>query len=122
MRQDGLQVRIAEQGFEWRHAWANSSVGEFAIKIASGYCDGMTVEAIKEAISALPEQDRHSLASWLNELEYDDWDNEMAKDFLPGGRGAAVVERVKREIAAGEAKPFGEGLTEARARRRRSGE
>jgi len=81
----------------------------------------MTVDAIKEAISALPEEDRHSLASWLNELDYDDWDRQMVRDFSPGGRGAALVERVKREIAAGGSAPLETGLAQSRARRERSG-
>ena len=55
----------------------------------------MTVEAIKEAIAGLPEDERHSLAAWLNELDYDEWDKEMVKDFSPGGRGYALVEKVK---------------------------
>jgi hypothetical protein len=32
----------------------------------------MTVEAIKAAIAELPENERHSLALWLNELDYDE--------------------------------------------------
>jgi hypothetical protein len=77
----------------------------------------MTVEAIKEAIAELPEGERHSLAVWLNELDYDDWDKEMIKDFSPGGRGTAWAERVKREIAAGKALPLEDGLAQAKARR-----
>ena len=45
----------------------------------------MTVEAIREAVSQLPEYDRHSLAVWLNKLDYDDWDRQMAADFSLGG-------------------------------------
>jgi len=59
----------------------------------------MTVEAIKEAIAGLPEDDRHSLAVWLNDLDYDGWDRQMVSDFSPGGRGKAWAERVKRRIA-----------------------
>lgn len=77
----------------------------------------MTIEAIKEAIAALPDTDRHSLATWLNELDYDDWDKQMVRDFSPGGRGAAIVERVKRDIAEGKAIPFGEGAAQAAAKR-----
>ena len=62
----------------------------------------MTVEAIKEAIAELPEDQRHSLVVWLNEIDYDGWDKEMVKDFSPGGRGMALVERVKREITEGK--------------------
>ena len=79
----------------------------------------MTVEAIKEAIARLPEYDRHSLASWLNELDYDDWDKQMVADFSPGGRGTALVERVKRDIAQGKAVPFEEGREQAKAKQKR---
>jgi hypothetical protein len=70
----------------------------------------MTVEAIKEAIAGLPDEQRHSLAAWLNELDYDEWDKEMVKDFSPGGRGYHSVERVKRDIAQGKARPMDEGF------------
>ena len=68
----------------------------------------MTVEAIKAAIAELAEEERHSLALWLNELDYDDWDKEMVKDFSPGGRGYHLVEKVKRDIAEGKARPMKE--------------
>jgi hypothetical protein len=38
----------------------------------------MTVEAIKAAITQLPEDERRSLAAWLNELDYDEWEKEMS--------------------------------------------
>lgn len=78
---------------------------------------GMTVEAIKNAIAALPMEERHSLASWLNELEYDAWDKQMLKDFSPGGRGMRVVEKVKREVAEGNTVPLEKGLAQAKAKR-----
>jgi hypothetical protein len=71
----------------------------------------MTVETIKEAIVGLPEEERHSLAVWLNELDYDEWDTEMVKDFSPGGSGYHLVEKIKREIAEGKARPIEEGLS-----------
>lgn len=63
----------------------------------------MTVDAIKEAIALLPESERHRLAAWLQEFDYDEWDQQMVADFSPGGRGIKLVERVEREIAEGEA-------------------
>ena len=63
----------------------------------------MTVEAIKDAIAGLPKDGRQSLVAWLNGLDYDAWDKEMLKDFSPGGRGMAWVEKVKRQIAEGKA-------------------
>lgn len=64
----------------------------------------MTVEGIKEVIAELPQHERYLLAAWLNELEYDEWDRQMVRDFSPGGRGQVLVERVKREIAEGKAR------------------
>ena len=68
----------------------------------------MTVDAIKEAIAHLPEEERHSLAVWLNEMDSDDWDKEMARDFAPGGRGIGWVQKVKRDIAGGKSRPMQE--------------
>lgn len=58
----------------------------------------MTVDAIKDAILALPERDRLLLEDWLS----DQWDEQMARDFSPGGRGAAAIAHVDTEIAAGQ--------------------
>jgi len=80
----------------------------------------MTIEAIKSAIAALPLEERHSLASWLNELEYDAWDKQMVQDFSPGGRGMTLVEKVKREISEGRTIPLLEGRDLAKASRKQS--
>ena len=64
----------------------------------------MTVDAIKDAISELSTPDRESLTAWLNGLNYDEWDRKMAADFRPGGRGEAVLERVRCQIADGLAR------------------
>ena len=77
----------------------------------------MTVEALREAIAELPEDERHSLAAWLMELEFDEWDKQMVKDFSPGGRGATLAEAVKSDIAAGKARPFEEGRAESESKR-----
>ena len=77
-----------------------------------GYGEGMTIEAIKEAISGLPADERHSVAFWLNELEYDAWDRQMVRDLAAGGRGEALLERIKREIAGGQAVPFAQARRE----------
>jgi hypothetical protein len=68
----------------------------------------MTVETLKEAIVRLPEEERHSLALWLNGLDCDEWDREMAEDFSPGGRGAHLLDKVQADIAAGKFRPVEE--------------
>jgi hypothetical protein len=65
----------------------------------------MTVEAIKEAISGLGDDERHSLAVWISEIDGDAWDRQMVEDFSPGGRGEHLVEKVKADIAAGKFRP-----------------
>lgn len=79
----------------------------------------MTVDAIKDAISELPEDERHSLAAWLNERDYDDWDRKMVTDFSAGGRGMGLVEAIEREVEQGDAVPFEEGLEQAKQNRPR---
>ena len=78
----------------------------------------MTVEAIKEAIVELPDEERHSLSVWLNELDYDDWDKQMSKDFSPGGRGAHLVEKVKADIAADRFRPIDEICADPKQKRK----
>ncbi len=63
--------------------------------------DALSIESIKEAIAKLPDQDKLSLAAWLNMITMDDWDREMQRDFSSGGRGAKFLEQVKSEIAEG---------------------
>jgi hypothetical protein len=76
----------------------------------------MTVEVIKDAIQKLPEEERTSLAAWLNEMEYDDWDKEMERDFSPGGRGMKWVEQVNQEVAEGESHPMEQGFRQRRGK------
>ena len=76
----------------------------------------LTVEAIKEAINKLPDEDKVSLTSWLNGETMDDWDRQMQRDFSPDGRGTKFVEQAQREIAEGTVRPLSEGF----ANRRRS--
>jgi len=70
---------------------------------------GMTVESIKEAISGLPEENRVSLATWLNLQTMDEWDKQMQRDFSPGGRHHHLVDRVKADIRAGRIPADGRG-------------
>ena len=76
----------------------------------------MTVEAIKDAIQHLPEGERTSLVAWLNDMEYDDWDKQMAKDLSTGGRGAEWTRRLKQEAAQADARPIEEGFRQRRGK------
>ena len=61
----------------------------------------MTLEAIKRAITELPEGDKSSLVVWLNEQDARAWDNQIEEDFSAGGAGIALNERWDAEINAG---------------------
>ena len=58
----------------------------------------MTIEALKNAITVLPQDAQAALAAWLNLQTMDAWDREMQSDFSPGGRGHHLVEKVKSQI------------------------
>lgn len=75
----------------------------------------MTVEAIKDAIQQLPEEERTSLAAWLNEMEYDEWDKEMVTDFSPGGH--ALTSSKKCSVRSPKASACKKLLVGARERR-----
>ena len=77
----------------------------------------MTVEAIKQEISHLSEPERKELVDWIEELEEQAWDQEMERDFAPGGRGEHLLTEVQADIAAGRTKPLAEVLAEAKANR-----
>lgn len=47
----------------------------------------MTLEAIKEAITELPLDEKTRLAEWLLRQGMEEWDRQIEEDFSPGGRG-----------------------------------
>jgi hypothetical protein len=83
-----------------------------------GYGEGMTVEAIKEEISRLSDEEREQLFNWIAELEEQSWDKEMERDFAPGGRGAGLLAKVEADIAAGKFRPVEEFCAEKKQQRK----
>ncbi len=76
----------------------------------------MTLEAIKEAIQHLPAEERRRLLGWFEQMEEAAWDEQIARDFAPGGKGEWLAKELRQEISQGKARPLEQGL----ARRRRS--
>ena len=77
----------------------------------------MDVKTIKAAIEHLSKPERRALADWLQELEERAWDAEMKRDFSPGGRAQALVEKIDREIEEGNFTPLDEGMRSRQGRR-----
>lgn len=72
----------------------------------------MTLDAIKDAISSLPEEEKASLVTWLKQQESEAWDREIEQDFSEGGRGSALLEKWDAEIKAGESMPLEDFLAQ----------
>lgn len=68
------------------------------------------MEAIKDAIARLSEEERKQVADWFDELEEEAWDRQMERDFANGGRGAHLLEKIDRQIDAGNFTSLEEGL------------
>lgn len=70
-----------------------------------------TVQKIAEEVKSLPDAELDEFLAWLADYELahvDPWDKEMERDSLPGGRLDVVLNRVRRDIAAGRTKPLDE--------------
>ncbi len=70
----------------------------------------MTLEAIKAAIEQLPQEQQTVLARWLSERDWKAWDEQIERDFSPGGRGMPLLAELEREIAEGRTRPMEEGF------------
>ena len=62
----------------------------------------MTVEAIKDLIEELPPEDQTALAIWISERDSHAWDEQIERDFSPGGAGMALLEEIDARIDAGD--------------------
>jgi hypothetical protein len=77
----------------------------------------MGLEAIQQAITALPSEERRALAQWLNRVEDADWDESIVADFAVGGRGEALLAELEQEIASGQSEPLTDGFAGRQTRR-----
>jgi hypothetical protein len=69
----------------------------------------MNLTEIQHAIEELPAEQQTSLAVWLSERVRLQWDLELEQDFLPGGAGMALLDRVRAQVGRGESKPMTKG-------------
>jgi hypothetical protein len=64
---------------------------------------------IQRAIEALPEEEQAQPATWVADRDSAAWEAEMERDFSPGGAGAALLEKVRRQVRSGKSKPWAQG-------------
>jgi hypothetical protein len=72
-----------------------------------------TVEKIADEVKSLPRAQLDELLAWLADYELqqsDEWDKAMDRDSQPGGRLQDVIDRARKDIAAGRTKPLDEVL------------
>jgi hypothetical protein len=69
----------------------------------------MDLAEIQHAIEELPKEQQAALAAWLAERDQTAWDDEIERDFAPGGAGASLIEEMKADASAGKFRPFEEG-------------
>jgi hypothetical protein len=74
----------------------------------------MTLEAIKEAIEHLPPEQQAILADWISERDWQAWDEQIERDFSPGGHGMPLLAELEREIAECKTVSLEEGYAERR--------
>jgi hypothetical protein len=57
----------------------------------------------------LPEDQQTSLAAWMATRDRAHWDEQLASDFSPGGRGMSWLHRVKDQVRKGRSRPLSKG-------------
>ena len=57
----------------------------------------MKLDAIKDAIQHLSQDERRNLADWFAEMEEGGWDEEIKCDYAPGGRGEQLCNKLERK-------------------------
>jgi hypothetical protein len=72
----------------------------------------MTLEAIKQAITELPEPEKTALVARLTEQDAKAWDKQMDGALSEGGAGMALLETCDAEIKAVRSVPLGEFLAQ----------
>jgi hypothetical protein len=61
----------------------------------------MSLAEIERAVDALSSEELAKLAAYIARHDNLIWDEEIERDFSPGGKHAAMLERIDAEIDAG---------------------
>ena len=69
----------------------------------------MDLAQIQHVIEELPDEDQTALASWIADRDRARWDEEIERDFSPGGAGMELLDNVKQRVRQGLSRPLSEG-------------
>jgi hypothetical protein len=63
---------------------------------------------IQHAIVQLPPEEQAALAAWLADRDRARWDEQIERDFSPGGAGMELLDRVKQRVRDNLSQPLSE--------------
>jgi hypothetical protein len=66
----------------------------------------VSLTEIEKAVKELSREDPAKLAGFIAQQDKLVWDEELEQDFSPGGKHAAVLEKIDAEIDAGNFRPM----------------
>jgi hypothetical protein len=66
----------------------------------------MSLAEIEKAVDALSPEELAKLAAYIARHDKLAWDEQLERDFSPGGKHAAVIDKADAEIDAGNFKPL----------------
>ena len=69
----------------------------------------MSITEIQHVIQELPAEEQTALAAWIVDRDRARWDEEIERDFSPGGAGMELLDRVKKHVSDGLSRPLSEG-------------
>ena len=69
----------------------------------------MDLAQIQHAIEELPLEEQTALAAWIVDRDRARWDEQIERDFSPGGAGMELLDCVKKQVSEGLSRPFSEG-------------
>ena len=72
----------------------------------SGYCFGMSLAEIEEAVDRLSPEDLARLAAHIARRDKLAWDKQIEEDFSPGGKHHQELNNIDAEIDAGNFTPL----------------
>jgi hypothetical protein len=69
----------------------------------------MNLTQIQQVIEELAAEEQTALAAWIVDRDRARWDEEIERDFSPGGAGMELLDRVKKQVSDGLSRPLSKG-------------